>query len=84
VIEFQWIRSLLVADADNIVLEHLRHIHRIVDETREDEREIKSRVGTLERDVAQIHVKIAEQSLRIDRFTDRVERIERRLDLAEA
>jgi hypothetical protein len=31
--------------------------------------------------VAQIHVKIAEQSVRIDRLADRVER---RLDLAEA
>jgi len=56
----------------------------MVDETREDVREIKVRVGALERELAQIHVKIAEQSERIDRLTDRVERIERRLDLAEA
>jgi len=56
----------------------------MVDETREDVREIKVRVGAIEREGAQIHVKIAEQSERIDRLTDRVERIERRLDLAEA
>src|SRR5438045_2997272 len=31
-----------------------------------------------------IHVKIAEQSVRIDRLSDRVARIERRLDLPEA
>lgn len=69
---------------NNIVLEHLRHIRRMADETREDVREIKVRVGSLEREVAQIHVKIAEQSERIDRLTDRAERIERRLDLADA
>lgn len=69
---------------NNIVLEHLRHIRRMADETREDVREIKVRVGSLEREVAQIHVNIAEQSERIDRLTDRAERIERRLDLADA
>src|SRR5258705_13854834 len=55
VIESRWIRNLPVAEADNIVLEHLRHIRRIVDETREDVREIKIRVGTLEREVAQLN-----------------------------
>ena len=72
-----------MADADNLVLEHLRHIRRAVDETREDVREIKTRVGSVERELAQVHVKIAEQSFRIDRLGDRGERIERRLELAE-
>jgi hypothetical protein len=73
-----------LAETDNIVLEHLPHIRRVVDETREDVRELKGRVGTLEREVAQIHVKLAEHLVRFDRLNDRVERIERRLDLAEA
>jgi uncharacterized coiled-coil protein SlyX len=74
-----------LAESEDIVLEHLRHIRRAVgDELREDMRELKTRVGTVEREVAQLHVMIAEQSTRIDRLTDRVERIERRLDLAEA
>jgi hypothetical protein len=42
------------------------------------------RVGVLGREMAQTHVKIAEQSMRIDWLSDRVERIERRLDLVEA
>ena len=69
---------------NNVVLEHLRHIRRMADETREDVREIKVRVGSFEREVAQIHVKIVEQSERIDRLTDRADRIERRLYLARA
>jgi predicted nucleic acid-binding Zn-ribbon protein len=55
-----------------------------VDDTREDVRELKHRVGSLEREMSQVHVKLAEQSTRIDRLGDRVERIERRLDLTDA
>jgi len=61
---------------DNLVLEHLRHIRGAVDDTREDMREVKSRLGLLEQQYAII-------SGRLDRLTDRVERIERRLDLVE-
>lgn len=72
-----------MTETENIILEHLHHIRRAVDETREDARELKGRVGVLEQEVAQVHVKIAEQSGRIDRLTEGVERIERRLELAE-
>ena len=61
---------------DNLVLAHLRHIRGAVDDTREDMREVKSRLGLLEQQYAII-------SGRLDRLTDRVERIERRLDLVE-
>jgi hypothetical protein len=73
-----------MTEAENLVLEHLRHIHRAVDETREDVRELKHRVGSLESEVAQTHVKLAEMSGRIGRLGEPVEQIERRLDLAEA
>jgi septal ring factor EnvC (AmiA/AmiB activator) len=79
-----------MTETENIILEHLRHMRRALDDTREDVREIKVRASSLETglaqvqvEVAQVHVKIAEQSGRIDRLADRVERIERRLDLAE-
>ena len=72
-----------MTEAESLVLEHLRYIRLVIDETREDVREIKNRVGSLEREVAQVHVKLAEQSGRIDRLVERVERIERRLNLAE-
>lgn len=61
---------------NNPVLEHLRHIRGSVDDIREDMREVKSRLGLLEQQYAII-------SGRLDRLTDRVERIERRLDLVE-
>jgi predicted nucleic acid-binding Zn-ribbon protein len=69
-----------MTEVDNIVLEHLRHIGGAVDALREDMREVKHRVGSLEREVAQVHVKVAELSERIDRVSDRLER----LDLSDA
>ena len=53
-------------------------------ESREDLRGIKSRLGRLESDVASLHVFLAEQSVRLDRFSDRLERVERRLEIADA
>lgn len=50
-------------------------------ETREDVREIKTRLGRLEADVAGLPVFLAEQSARLDRVGDRLVRVERRLEL---
>ena len=61
-------------ETENIVLEHLRAIRSAVDETREDIREIKTRLGILE-------AQYASMSGRMD---GRVGRIERRLDLQDA
>ena len=68
---------MIVAETDNIVLEHLRHIRGAVDGLRDDMREVKSRLGILESQYANL-------SNRLDRVDSRIERIERRLDLAEA
>jgi chromosome segregation ATPase len=80
-----------MAEPDSIVLEHLRHIRGAVDALREDMREMKLRVGGLEREVAlvhvelgQVHVRIAELSERVDRVSNRLERVEKRLDLTDA
>lgn len=72
-----------MAEPDDIILEHLRHIRGAVDSMRDDVRELK-RIGGLEREMAHVHVKLAEMSERIDRVSDRLERVERRLDLIEA
>jgi predicted nuclease with TOPRIM domain len=66
-----------MAETDNIVPEHLRHIRGAVDGLRDDMREVKSRLGILENQYASL-------SNRLDRLDGRVERIEHRLDLAEA
>jgi hypothetical protein len=65
----------------------MQMVQRVLDaqrESREDIREIKTRLGRLESDVASLHVFLAEQSVRLDRFSDRFERVERRLDIADA
>jgi predicted nucleic acid-binding Zn-ribbon protein len=73
-----------MTETDNIVLEHLGYIHGAVDALRDDMREVKHRVGSLEREVAQVHVKVAELSERVDRVSDHLERVEERLDLTDA
>lgn len=65
--------------ADNlegIVLEHLRHIRSAVDALRDDMREVKLRLATLEEGYASL-------SRRIDRLDERVERVERRIALTD-
>jgi hypothetical protein len=71
-----------MAEAENLVLEHLRQMRGQLDRMEGDIAEIKSRLGRLEAGLAQIHVTLAEQSLR-DRLDPRVTRIEKRLDLVE-
>ena len=66
-----------MADADNVVLEHWRHIRSTVDGLRDDMREVKGRLGILESQYANL-------SNRLDRLDGRVERIEQRLNLADA
>ena len=65
-----------MADSDNLVLEHLRHIRGAVDGLREDMREVKGRLGILGNQYANL-------SNRLDRMDGRVERIEQRLNLVD-
>jgi predicted nuclease with TOPRIM domain len=66
-----------MTEAENIVLDHLRHIPGAVDGLRDDMREVKGRLGILESQYANF-------SNRMDRLDARIERIERRLELTEA
>jgi predicted nucleic acid-binding Zn-ribbon protein len=65
-----------MTEAENLVLEHLRHIRTAVDGLRDDMRDVKGRLGTLETQYAML-------SNRIDRLDARIERIERRLELVD-
>jgi len=67
----------MAGETENIVLEHLRAIRAAVDGLRDDNREIKTRLGLLEQQYASL-------SSRLDRIELRLDRIERRLDLADA
>ncbi|MGJ0394706.1 MAG: hypothetical protein ACR65U_00530 [Methylocystis sp.] len=64
-------------EPENIVLIHLRRLGEQMDALREDNREIKTRLGILEQQGASL-------SSRIDRIESRLDRIEKRLDLVEA
>jgi chromosome segregation ATPase len=71
-------------ETDNILLEHLRAIRGVLDRHSEDLREIKERIGILETGVGNLGSQYASLSTRLDRLDERVARIERRLDLANA
>lgn len=75
---------------ENLILEHLRAIRADIGGIKEDVREIKQRLTSLEaavaglrRDNANLYSDVIDQQTRYDRLTERVERIERRLDLAQ-
>ncbi len=75
---------------ENLILEHLRAIRTDIGGIKEDMREIKQRLTSLEaavvglrRDNANLYGDVIDQQARYDRLVERVERIERRLDLAE-
>ena len=77
-------------NVENLILEHLRAIRADIGGIKEDVREIKQRLTSLEtataglrRDNANLYGDVIDQQKRYDRLAERVERIERRLDLAE-
>lgn len=74
---------------ENLVLEHLRLLRSDLGAVREDIREIKNRLTSVEntlasvkRDIGDLYTEVAGQNLRHDRMAERIERIERRLELA--
>jgi hypothetical protein len=77
-----WSAPGRIAEPDNLVLEHLRALRSDVATIREDVREVKSRITNLEHSVAGIYFDIADLNGRHDRILSRIERIERRLELA--
>ncbi|WP_028990383.1 hypothetical protein RG903_04975 [Thermithiobacillus tepidarius DSM 3134] len=73
---------------ENLVLEHLKAIRTDVAAIRDELRELTHRTGRVElaiaglrRDMAHFDESHAEISVRIDRMNERIERIERRLEL---
>lgn len=81
----------MTADTENLGLEHLRHIRGRVDQIAEDVGDLKHRMTSLEstmslvkREVALGDEADARQQVTLDRLAERLERIERRLDLHDA
>ena len=74
----------MTADVENLILERLGRMDTRLDTIQADIREIKDRMGNMERQQADLLANYASLSHRLDRLETRIERIERRLDLAEA
>ena len=75
-------------NADSIVIAHLRAMHADVASIKDDIREVKTRIthveagiASLKRDAAHQYDESAAANARFDRLTERIEKIERRLDL---
>ena len=78
----------MVDNVENLILEHLRAMRADISTIKDDMREVKQRLTSLEvsvaslrRDNAHLFLDSAEHNARYDRLSERVERIERRLDI---
>jgi hypothetical protein len=74
----------MTEETDNMVLEMLRRIRASQERTELDLADLKSRVSALEQMLGQVLVLLGTMGQRMDRFDERLGRIERRLDLVEA
>jgi predicted nucleic acid-binding Zn-ribbon protein len=73
----------MTAETDNLVLELLRRIRASQERTELDITDIKVRLSSLERHLGETQIQIAAVNSRMDRFDERLARIERRLELVE-
>jgi hypothetical protein len=73
----------MTEETTNLVLEHLRHIRGVVEDTRAEMKHFIMRMGLAERNVVTLHVSDASQSEELDRLEQRLDRIERRLELTD-
>jgi tetrahydromethanopterin S-methyltransferase subunit G len=65
----------------NVVLEHLRHIRSRVDGLTDDMRQVILRLGSMERHIAGLHISDVSQNAELDRLKNRLDQVERRLEL---
>ena len=71
-------------ETENLVLEHSRAIRADVGTLRDDMRDLRQRVSSMERHLVSIQSDVANIHQRLDTHGDRLARIERRLELADA
>lgn len=73
----------MAGETDNLVLEHLRLMRAQLSALDHKVDDVLVRLSALEGHFASFHLTETRQSHEIDRLKDRVERIERRLDLVD-
>lgn len=71
-------------ETDNLVLEHLRHIRATCDRVDHRIDELILRMSAVEQHPAGLHLSSAQHARRLDRNDERLDQIERRLELREA
>jgi archaellum component FlaC len=71
-------------NVESLILEHLKHIKGKVDLISLEVQDLKSRASATEEMLGQVLVLIGGQGKRMDRFDERLSRIEKRLDLEHA
>jgi uncharacterized coiled-coil protein SlyX len=76
---------------ENLILEHLKRLQAGQDRIERDLKEIKTRLATVEvaqgalrQHIGHLASSIAQQQVSMDRTNDRIERIEKRLELSDA
>lgn len=76
---------------ENIMLKHLPHMRQRIDQTADDMREVKQRLasteatqGTILQHTGHLASSIAQQQVSFDRMSERIEHIEKRLQLTNA
>ncbi|MDP2825158.1 MAG: hypothetical protein Q8O52_21060 [Sulfuritalea sp.] len=81
----------MTGNAENLVLEHIRAIRTELAQVKDDTSEIKMRLTSIderltlaEKGIANVHGDFAIIQIRMDKQGDRLERIEKRLDLTPA
>jgi hypothetical protein len=74
----------MTAETENMVLEMLRRIRASQERTELDVADMKVRMSALEQHQGQLLTLLGTLNQRMDRFDERLGRIERRLDLVEA
>ena len=77
-------------NVENLIIEHLRAIRTDIGFLKDDSREIKSRLNSIEqvvvgvrRDSASQYGDIVDTHSRYDRLAERIEKIEQRLDIVD-
>jgi hypothetical protein len=71
-------------EPENLLLTYLRRIDEKVDRLRDDVRELKTGLNGVRRDLIALAETDARVELMVDRQSERLDKIERRLDLRDA
>ncbi len=74
----------MTEETENLVLEHLRHIRGTLEIMAADISDLKLRMSTVEEHLGSLQVQLAGVNRRMDRFDERLTRVERRLGLLDA